>query len=367
MTLFPALLLFVGVAFCSAAPTDIEKRSTMVKRAQEVMMFGNRQNKPRIKKSDPDVPALPDLKGSVVANKAKDIVKTKTAELPKGIEEELEDVSDDVTTSKDTEEVQSESNEQNEPTTDELLEDFPPETVEALKELENIKNEKNSEEQDNTASEDKTDEEDKTPKDNSVPQMSGEEDMIEMLPEDWYNNPVLAYQLYRAYKKLPAYGYSYYRRRRRSPLKSRLLTNEMKRSHRAKRDLPYTEEEYPIAYYQSKFGPSYTLEDLESYAREKEYEDSVLRSILNSVTLEDVQEIEHQGVTGLFIPLEDEEPVMSTSKRSPYFYPYSQEPESHFGAFVPEKRDYLDSYSRLVQLARELSKSDSPNQGYQRW
>lgn len=158
----------------------------LVKRAQEVMMFGNQQNKPRIKKSDPDVPALPDLKGSVTANKAEDVAETKTAELPKAIEKELDDVSDDVTEPKESEDITSESGE---PTTDELLEDFPPETVEALKELENAKNDKegkSSEESDNNASE-KTSEENNKSDDNSVQRTGNDEDMMEVLPEEWYS------------------------------------------------------------------------------------------------------------------------------------------------------------------------------------
>lgn len=330
-------------------------------------MFGNQQNKPRIKKSDPEVPALPDLRGSVTANKAEDFAETKTAELPKAIEKELEDVSDDVMEPKESEDITSESGE---PTTDELLEDFPPETVEALKELENAKNdkeEKSSEEINNNASE-KSSEENKEGEENSVQRTDNDEDMLEVLPEEWYNNPALALQLYRAYQKLPNYDLPYYGRRRRSPLKARMFTNDMKRSHRNKRDLPYSDEEYPMAYYPSEFGPSFTLKDLEAFAREKEYEDSVLRTILDNVGPDDVQEIEHQGVRGLFIPLEQEEvPVAPPSKRSSYFYPYSEEPETHFGAFVPEKKEYLDTYSRLVQLARELSKSDSDKEDYQRW
>lgn len=148
-------------------------------------MFGNQQNKPRIKKSDPEVPALPDLRGSVTANKAEDIAETKTAELPKAIEKELEDVSDDVMEPKESEDITSESGE---PTTDEL-EDFPPETVEALKELENAKNdkeEKSSEEINNNASE-KSSEENKEAEENSVQRTDNDEDMLEVLPEEWYS------------------------------------------------------------------------------------------------------------------------------------------------------------------------------------
>lgn len=149
-------------------------------------MFGNQQNKPRIKKSDPEVPALPDLRGSVTANKAEDIAETKTAELPKAIEKELEDVSDDIMEPKESEDITSESGE---PTTDELLEDFPPETVEALKELENAKNdkeEKSSEEINNNASE-KSSEENKEGEENSVQRTDNDEDMLEVLPEEWYS------------------------------------------------------------------------------------------------------------------------------------------------------------------------------------
>lgn len=155
------------------------------------MMFGNQQNKPRIKKSDPDVPVLPDLEGSVTAHEAKNIAETKTAELPKAIEKELEDVSDDVTSQKDSDEGTSESNE---PTTDELLQDFPPETAEALKELENAKEEIPKEDESTASddssdetSEEKEDESDRAGENSSVQEMGDDEDMIEMLPEEWYS------------------------------------------------------------------------------------------------------------------------------------------------------------------------------------
>ena len=44
-------------------------------------------------------------------------------------------------------------------------------------------------------------------------------------------------------------------------------------------------------------------------------------------------------------------------KRSRDFYPYFEEPQSHFPAFVPQKRsmkDYTDAYRRLMKLAQEL-------------
>jgi hypothetical protein len=149
------------------------------------MMFGNQQNKPRIKKSDPEVPILPDLQGSVTAHEAKDIAETKTAELPKAIEKELEDVSDDVTSQKDSDEGASESKE---PTTDELLKEFPPETAEALKELENAKEEAPKESESSDSDETKEDDEsDSASKDSSVQEVGDDEDMIEMLPDEWYS------------------------------------------------------------------------------------------------------------------------------------------------------------------------------------
>jgi hypothetical protein len=42
-------------------------------------------------------------------------------------------------------------------------------------------------------------------------------------------------------------------------------------------------------------------------------------------------------------------------KRSSLFYPVSEEPETHFGAFVPQKRDYFDTYGSLVRAARLLA------------
>uniref|UniRef100_A0A0B7AZM7 Uncharacterized protein n=1 Tax=Arion vulgaris TaxID=1028688 RepID=A0A0B7AZM7_9EUPU len=43
-----------------------------------------------------------------------------------------------------------------------------------------------------------------------------------------------------------------------------------------------------------------------------------------------------------------------------YFYPFSKEPETHWGAFVPEKRDYGEAIQRLQRLAMALSDNPGP-------
>merc|ERR1711974_52298 len=56
-------------------------------------------------------------------------------------------------------------------------------------------------------------------------------------------------------------------------------------------------------------------------------------------------------------PMEYYYPESVPSKR--YFFPFSDEPETHWGAFVPEKRDYSESIKRLQRLAMELSDNQS--------
>lgn len=53
-----------------------------------------------------------------------------------------------------------------------------------------------------------------------------------------------------------------------------------------------------------------------------------------------------------YIPEEEEE------KR--YFFPFSEEPQTHWGAFVPEKRDYGEAIQRLQRLAMALSDNQGP-------
>lgn len=121
-----------------------------------------------------------------------------------------------------------------------------------------------------------------------------------------------------------------------------------------------------MVYYFFEFGLFFMLKDLEVFVREKEYEDSVLRIIFDNVGFDDVQEIEYQGVRGLFIFLEQEEVlVVFFSKRSFYFYLYFEELEIYFGVFVFEKKEYFDIYSRLVQFVRELLKLDLDKEDYQ--
>ncbi|KAI8740907.1 protein Ycf2 [Biomphalaria glabrata] len=45
-----------------------------------------------------------------------------------------------------------------------------------------------------------------------------------------------------------------------------------------------------------------------------------------------------------------------------YFFPFSDEPDTHWGAFVPEKRDYNEAIQRLQRLAEALN--DNPGAYY---
>ena len=189
------------------------------------------------------------------------------------------------------------------------------------------------------------------------------------------------YQAYRAYQNLfnnyPSYFSNYEdyflnRRRRRAAKGKYLLHKSVKRTHRSKRDLPYPEDEvYFNPYYfpetdlpesYDRFEPVLEADDTEEvdpYVLAKELYPAIANSANGLPFTDDdgyeIQEIIYEGQPGYFIPAKQDIEIVPSDKRSPYFYPFSEEPGTHFKAFVPQKREYLDAYERLVRLARALA------------
>ncbi|KAK3098233.1 hypothetical protein FSP39_017435 [Pinctada imbricata] len=377
LALFPLLVLAM------AAPADVNKR-TLVKRAQEVMMFGNQQNRPKIaKKSDPNM--LPgstsekDKNGLVEVEEAKDLPSSESKEdikedsKEKAVETEMGGVgsgetgtiaSDDNETVKDKEDVESENN------SDDKL-DSSDEDMKAIQELEEVGK---SQEGDNGLS-------------NSSGQIDVDESETNNKEQDSNNlrNPYKLYQAYEAYQNLLSdtpnyfsypvslkdYFGSYLRRRRRAPSKF-LLNKASKKIHRSKRDLPYDDEDDDDVYFNPYYFPeaasSYRFEpelipeeevEVNPYLLAKEVDTALPTESVNvPLPIPDgyeVQEIIYDGQPGFFIPARDDVNYTPTNKRSPYFFPFSEEPGTHYGAFIPQKREYVDSYERLVRLARALA------------
>lgn len=154
---------------------------------------------------------------------------------------------------------------------------------------------------------------------------------------------------------------------------------EVKRSHRTKRDLLFPDDE---SYYLT---PSDVSEALYGEAQEPQSDYSDLYYDLleeaeaeaaaakptfsNDIEEEEEEEVEsdirpivYQGQPGYFVPAKRSDflSFVPGNKRDQYFYPYSEEPQTHWGAFIPSKRDYTDSYANLVRLARRLALRENP-------
>ncbi|XP_033740150.1 uncharacterized protein LOC117327329 [Pecten maximus] len=213
---------------------------------------------------------------------------------------------------------------------------------------------------------------------------------LEMLDE----NPFEAYRMFKTYQNALSSYPTYYpdayrgylngrRRRESSTLLSRLRNSEIKRNHRIKRELPYGD---------SSLFPYFYPE------REDDQEDSLYRVIPDQEILDndpytlfpeealdeelaaeedlpytdgDEEEygtpIMYGGKMGYFTPSKRQDMLsfVPGNKRDTYFYPFSKEPETHYKAFVPEKRSYLESYEDLVRLARALAMEPQDREQYQ--
>ncbi|XP_046573653.1 uncharacterized protein LOC124281728 [Haliotis rubra] len=179
------------------------------------------------------------------------------------------------------------------------------------------------------------------------------------------------------------YDLSYYPyRRRRSSRRSRAITegdmihNEVKRSKRIKRDLLDDIDAYSYGD-EEGYPQQLTEEDLyELYRPEPRYEDEVA-SLLDMYQQapkvpvyepyepypaedsypESFEELEQEPE---YVPSKRQMMSNLPGIRKRYFYPFSREPETHWGAFIPQqKRDYEQAYKRLLALASALSE-DSP-------
>ncbi|XP_063405319.1 uncharacterized protein LOC134688486 [Mytilus trossulus] len=377
------LLLIVPLIGVIMAAPMAEERNIKVKRAMETIMYGNQQNSNKqVKKSDPSMPlhedipdvnaaVLPDDGGSVEASKAEDISEPKSDETPV---DELDTVLKDVELSDKEEHVGSESLSEDTSSQTEDDSNIPPANAEAIEELKNTMGE---ESQGDDSSE-------KQP----ITDVSSSE-------EQNYDNYDL-FKLYREYQNMiknyrPLYDVNNYRKRRMAIRKRRFMGRSreraVKRAHRSKRDLTYPEESelyepyyYPeLSYPNSEnygYGNPYETQD-QMEPLEELLEDNVLPYPVNSYdepSWYDYRPTNYEGDEGMYLPVKRQSMLSfvpgNRKRSSPYFYPVSEEPETHFGAFVPEKRNYFDTYGSLVRAARLLAarqEERDPMQGYEEW
>lgn len=153
-----------------------------------------------------------------------------------------------------------------------------------------------------------------------------------------------------------------------------VLRRAVKRTRRIKRDLFYPAESLSNEY--DPYKEDYLEDPYESYEPSENEELVSLLDLLDSARAYDEDKYGTYGATGYDIPEEylddmiyDQEPAyylpkrqagltfVPGIKRARSFYPYFEEPESHFSAFVPQKRtfrDYEDEYERVMRLAAAL-------------
>ncbi|XP_052088384.1 uncharacterized protein LOC127725459 [Mytilus californianus] len=377
------LLLIVPLLGVVMAAPLAEERNIKVKRAMETIMYGNQQNSNKqVKKSDPSVPLhddipdvkaeiLPDDGGSVEASKAEDIIELKSDETP---EDELNTVVKAEELDENEENAASDSLADDTSSQTEDESNIPQADAEAIEELKN-----------------------------SIGEDSQGEDSSENQPitnvassdEQNYDNYDL-YKLYREYQNMirnyrPLYDVNNYRKRRMAIRKRRFMGRSkeraVKRAHRSKRDLTYPEESelyepyyYPELSYPNTenygYGSPYETED-QMEPLEELLEENVLPYPVNSYdepSWYDYRPTNYDGDEGMYLPVKRQSMLSfvpgNRKRSSPYFYPVSEEPETHFGAFVPEKRNYFNTYGSLVRAARLLAarqEERDPLQGYEEW
>ena len=198
------------------------------------------------------------------------------------------------------------------------------------------------------------------------------------------------------YDDQPYYGYptrSRFQRYRRSQNRRfnnvPLLRRAVKRSRRIKRDLFYPGSGLPQEY--DPYDDSYLVDPYETYqptgneelislldlldnARQYDDEDNYGNYLGNGYELpeENLEDLVYEEEPKYYVPKRQAGLTFVPGiKRSRPFYPYYEEPETHFSAFVPKKRtfrDYEDEYERVMRLAAALrdAQSEYPDDyGYQ--
>ena len=153
-----------------------------------------------------------------------------------------------------------------------------------------------------------------------------------------------------------------------------ILRRAVKRTRRIKRDLFYPNDGLAQEY--DPYGEEYLMDPYETYEPSGNEDLVTLLDLLDNARAYDEINYGNYGGNGYEWPddeLDDmvyeEEPTYYVPKRQAGltfvpgikrarpFYPYFEEPQSHFKAFVPQKRrfrDYEDEYERVMRLAAAL-------------
>ncbi|XP_045197425.1 uncharacterized protein LOC123552104 [Mercenaria mercenaria] len=357
------VLSMFAVALC--APTgekadilDVDSDDMRVKRAKEIMMFGNQQNeqqKDKAKRGDPEENV--DEKGYIIANEPTDLVDEVSDNA------DVADVADE--TVSDTEEIKETEN--GDSTETEELESQETETTQQ----DNFESTDTEEMEQNTALEPINDNWENYLKE--LEEMQGDNSNLSPYfnsllkgTRDPYWNQQDAYRYLNSYNS----KYDNYQRKRRSQLRAmkNMRFPILKRAHRAKRQayyvpdaqgyLPYDERLLDTQY--NKY--PMTEEDLAELLDllDGSYDDTeYINPYEGYAPYDEMGDVEFESP--IYMPKRQAGLTFVPGiKRNPEFYPYFTEPYAHFQAFVPDKRslrdeaDAYDAYARVMELAAAL-------------
>ncbi|KAL4232743.1 hypothetical protein ACF0H5_007431 [Mactra antiquata] len=359
------IILFSVIAVGMCAPLseteqaveldDTDNEAIRVKRAQEIVMYGNEQNelaKETVKRDDPSIEVGNDNGGIIVAQEPIDLPE-KPAEIS---EEDSEPQSDNSEPSGDEIEetnIEPESQEVNDDESvdnDIVVDDAPKDNTDVA----TIRNDEDEDDDYGMNLKQYIKELEKI--------QGGSKGYFPRYPDESVYNDWLQ-------KRFP-----FTRRYRRSQMRTfngfpYQAARILKRSHRTKRQT-YDPEDFGLYGYDMPF--NYRTEE-DDIAELLDLLDSAGPYGDNEVNVDPYESYEPYPPYDEPNGLEFESPIYMAPKRqagltfvpgikrNSDFYPYFEEPDTHFAAFVPEKRtarEYADAYERVMALASALREEE---------
>lgn len=383
------LLSLLAVVLCAplgeteeySAAADVDSDDSRVKRAKEVMMFGNQQNeasRDMAKRDDPSNNADNEIdkEGLIVAKEPVDIpVSEETPEEEIGDDSETaEAVEDDIIEQAGTEGLGGDDENDNE---ENAIDENEGNTA-----LETLDGNGEGEKDDQMTFEEYLKELEKVEDENSdiAPYINS---LLKESRGYYTQEQDPLYQYYNSYNYSPYRQYQRYRRSQPRIFngmhfpRSRVL----KRGHRTKRQAYYVPDIDSYLPYDDRYADmpysNYPINDddlaelldlLQDNRKTYDDEDMLLNNPYEGYgPYEDLGDVEFDSP--IYVPKRQAGLTFVPGiKRSRDFYPYFEEPKTHFAAFVPEKRtmrDYADAYERVMELAAALRQPQYyPDDGY---
>lgn len=366
-----AIVVLSTFAVAMCAPTgekadelEINSDDIRVKRAKEVMMYGNQQNEQQssVKRASPADNV--DENGYIIANEASNLDPEETENSNEA--EELVSSNDETNESniEDNAEIDNQEIQETDTAEQDSIETTDKDTAETDTALEPVK-EDNDENEDEMSVEEYLKELEKLRDDDSDEDMAPYLNLLKDTTFPYWNQD--PYRYYNNYNS----PYGNFQRYRRSQVRNMkdMKFPMLKRSHRVKRQayylpdvdgyLPYDDRILNTPYNNYPVTEEDLAELLDVLDDSKPYDDDIYMSPYEEYQpYEEANDIEFDSP--IYLPKRQSLSFVPGIKRNRDFFPYFKEPDSHFQAFVPDKRslreeaEAYDAYERVMALAAAL-------------